>query len=345
MKIESVKFVTPDKVVTNNDILNIIEDHSKDIFEGNFDTALNSISYMLDNIGCKNRYWMGDQKPLDLMVKAAEAAFDESGYSPGDIDVLIFCGIARGFLEPADSYFIAEALGMDKVDCFDVMDACMAWTRSTDIIESFFKSGRYRTAMIINAENSYMEGGIAYPTNFQLKNFRSIEYCFSAFCGGDGATATILSAGGEDWDRNYLSTKTGADLCTIPLKGYEGRCLNTELMALNGLGSFTSFSSRVFSNYQYMIDILEKISPHFDDIKAIYAHTGGDVNAHEKWAEIVGCKGKVKYLFPDFGNIATCSMPASMAVDIEKGELKRGDKIGCWVASSGLSFSSYVLTY
>ena len=325
--------------------MKLIEEQSKDRFDGDLDTALNAIKFMLDGTGIKERYWMKDQKPLDLMVEAAEQAFEESKYGKNDIDVVIFCGIARGFLEPADSYFIAQALGMDSVDCFDIMDACMAWTRATDVVESFFKSGRYKTALIINAENYYNPNGISYPSNFQLDNFRSIEYCFGAFCGGDGAAATILSADGDDWERHYLSTKKGADLCTIVLPGYEKRCIDSDLMGLNGYGTFTSFSSRVFGYYQHMIDILKKIDHHFDDIKTIYAHTGGDVNAYEKWAQVAGCGGKVRYLFPEYGNLGTCSMPASIAIDIERGAIKRGDKIGCWLGSSGMSFSSYVLNY
>jgi 3-oxoacyl-[acyl-carrier-protein] synthase III len=345
MKIEAVKFVHPRKKMTNSDVIEIIRQESKDEFEEDLETALKSVGYMLESIGLRERYWMEDETPLELMIDAAQQAFEESGFSPEDIDVLIFCGIARGFLEPADSYFIAQALGMDKVDCFDVMDACMAWSRSCDIVESFFKAGRYQTALIINAENYFYKGGVSFPSNFKLRNYRSLEYCFGAYCGGDGAAATILSCDGEDWERHYISTKAGSDLCTIPLPGFEGRCSKTDLIALNGLGAFTSFSSRVFASYQHMIEILKMISHHFDEIKVIYAHTGGDINAYEKWAEKAGAAGKVKYLFSDYGNLGTVSMPASIALDVSSGNVNRGDKIGCWLGSSGMSFTSYVLTY
>lgn len=345
MKIESVKFVHPDRKMTNEDVIELIREQSKDAFDGDLDTALRSVDFMLSSIGLEERYWMAEQKPLDLMVTAAEDAIAASGIDKKDIDLLIFCGIARGFLEPADSYFIAQALGMDGVDCFDVMDACMAWTRSCDIAESFFKAGRYKTALIVNAEDYFRANGVSYPSNFKLKNFKSLEYSFGAFCGGDGAAATVLSADDNDWERHYISTKKGADLCTIPLAGFEGRCLDQELIALNGLGAFTSFSARVFQSFAYMVDILKKIEHHFPDITRIYAHTGGDVNAYERWADEAGAGGKIKYRFPKFGNLGTVSMPASIALDVDSGETKRGDKLGCWLGSSGMSFSSYVFTY
>ncbi len=346
MRIEAIKFVPPDHKMTNNDVIDLIRDTSKDVFDGDFDTALRSVEFMLDKIGLRERYWMKDQKPLDLMVQAAESAILEAGVEKKDIDVLIFCGITRGFLEPADSYFIAQALGLDDVDCFDVVDACMAWSRSCDIVESFFKAGRYKLALIVNAEDYFRQGGVSFPSNFQLRNFKSIEYSFGAFCGGDGAAATILSAEGQDWERYYLSSKKGADLCTIPLPGYQRCCKDTSLIALNGMGAFTAFSSRVFHQaFPYMVAILKKINHHFNDITAIYAHTGGDVNAYESWAREAGAGGKVRYMFPNFGNLGSVSMPASIAHDIELGRVTRGDKLGCWIGSSGMSFTSYVLTY
>lgn len=345
MRIEGIDFVHPKTKMTNDDVVDLVRQHSENAFEGDLDVALRSVSFMLDNIGLKERYWMKEERPLDLMVRAAENAIAKSGIAKEDIELLVFCGISRGFLEPADSYFIAEELGLDHVDCFDVMDACMAWTRSTDIIESFFKAGRYRTALLVNAEDYFREGGVSYPSNFQLKNFKSIEYSFGAYCGGDGAAATVLSADGEDWERNYISTKIGPDLCTVPLAGYESRCNKTDMIGLNGLGAFTSFSSLVFQNYQHMIDVLVKLAPKFDGLKAIYAHTGGDVNAYEGWAETAGAGGKVKYMFPKFGNLGTVSMPASICNDIDNGDLDRGDRVGCWISSSGMSFSSYALTY
>lgn len=345
MKIEAVKFVAPETRVGNDQVLDLIRETSKDTFDGDLDTALRAVGFMLDSIGLKERYWMGEQRPLDLMLEAAEKAIAASGLDRNEIDVLIFCGIARGFLEPADSYFIAQALGMDGVDCFDVMDACMAWSRACDIAEGFFRAGRYRSALIVNAEDYFRRGGVSYPSNFRLTNFKSLEYCFGAFCGGDGAAATVLTADDNHWERHYISTKKGADLCTIPLQGYEGRCQPSPLIGLNGTGAFTAFSSRVFQSFSYMVDILRRIEHHFGDIKTIYAHTGGDVNAYEAWAKEAGAGGKITYLFPHFGNLGTVSMPASIARDVDAGRVQRGDKLGCWIGSSGMSFSTYVLTY
>lgn len=347
MRIEAIKFIHPKTVMTNDDVVDVVRQHSKDVFQGDLERALEAVKFMLDSTGLKKRYWMKEETPLELMRQAAEAAMAEAGIERDQIDLMVFCGIGRGFLEPGDAYFVARALGMESVDCFDIMDACMAWSRTCDVVESFFRSGRYQRALIVNAESYFNEGGIAYPSNFVLKDYRAIEYSFGAYCGGDGATATVLVADPERaWDRNYLSTKQGADLCTIPLPGYEKRSQSSPYIGHNGIGAFTAYGSRVFQEAQpHMINVLRKLEPHFGDVKMIFAHTGGDVNSYEKWAEAAGIGGKVRYLYPEFGNIGSASIPASIAYHIDNGQLQRGDKVGAWIGSSGMSFSSYVFTY
>ena len=96
MKIEAVKFVAPKTRVGNDQVLDLIRETSKNTFDGDLDTALRAVGFMLDSIGLKERYWMGEQRPLDLMLEAAEKAIVASGLDRNEIDVLIFCGIARG---------------------------------------------------------------------------------------------------------------------------------------------------------------------------------------------------------------------------------------------------------
>lgn len=340
MKIEGVSFLPASRRMSNQDVLDEVRKNSEDRFEGDLDQALKYINWMMEGTSIQNRFWFADEeRPLDLMVSAAHKAMAQAGCEPEDIDLVIYTGNCRGFIEPGDAYFVAQALGMDGVDCFDVLDACMAWTRGCDIAQSHFLAGKYKRALIVNAESYYVPGGIAYPSNFQLENLRDIAYCFSAYCGGDGASATVLTAAPDNhWDFKYMSTKTGADLCTVPLAGYEKRSGPSTKMGLNGLGAFTSFSSQVFNYRQYMIDSLKLLEPHRDTIKMVFPHTGGSVPEYSKWAEAAGFGPLMRFIYPQYGNLGSMSIPAAISLHAESGELKRGDQVGFWLGSSGMSF-------
>lgn len=340
MRIEGISFLPASRKMSNADVLEEVRKHSADRFEGDLDKALNYINWMLEGTTIENRHWFADdERPLDLMVKACGEAMEQAGCRPEDIDLLIYTGNCRGFIEPGDAYFVAHALGMDKVDCFDVLDACMAWTRACDIAQSHFVAGRYRRALIVNAESYFVPGGVAYPSNFQLGSLRDIAYCFSAYCGGDGASATILSADDDNrWFFDYLSVKSGVDLCTIPIGGYEKRAPASNKIGLNGIGAFTSFSSQVFNYSAYMEDSLRLLAPYRDQIKLVFPHTGGSVPEYQKWAQACGFGDRMRYIFPQYGNVGSASIPAAIALHAGSGELRRGDQIGFWVGSSGMSF-------
>jgi 3-oxoacyl-[acyl-carrier-protein] synthase III len=341
MNIDGISFLPASRPMSNQDVVDEVRKNSAPIFDGDLDRALTYIHGMLDGTGLDSRFWFADdERPLDLMVKAARQAMDQAGCGPDDIDLLIYAGNCRGFIEPGDAYFVADALGMDTVDCFDVLDACMAWTRACDIAQSHFLSGRYKKALIVNAESYFEPGGLCYPSNFQLRSLRDIAHCFSAYCGGDGASATVLSADQDTrWEFNYLSTKKGmVDLCVVPLAGYERRSAPSKRMALNGLGAFTSFGSQVFSlGAQCMVDSIKLIEPHLDTFKMVFPHTGGALPVYTKWAEDAGFAHLLRFIYPQYGNLGAMSVPAAIALHKESGELQRGDKVGFWLSSSGLS--------
>ncbi|MGO4282450.1 MULTISPECIES: 3-oxoacyl-[acyl-carrier-protein] synthase III C-terminal domain-containing protein [Cupriavidus] len=347
MRIDGISFLPASRRMDNEAVLDEIRRHSTPGFDGNVEHALTYIRWKLNETQAKTRYWFDEgERPLDHMVRAAEQAMAQAGCGPDDVDLLIYAGNTRGFIEPGDAYFVADALGMDSVDCFDIVDACMAWTRACDVAQSHFLSGRYRTALIVNAESYYVPGGVSYPSNFTLGSLRDIAHCFSAYCGGDGATATLLRADTEQpWVFHYLSTKRGVDLCTIPLPGHLGRARPSERIGLNGLGAFTSFSSLVFGYSQHMTDSLKLLAPYRDSIRLLFPHTGGSVPAFQGWADEAGFGHCIRHIFPDYGNVGACSIPAAIALHAGDGSLARGDRIGFWIGSAGMSFASSTFIY
>ncbi|HKP94822.1 MAG TPA: 3-oxoacyl-ACP reductase [Fibrobacteria bacterium] len=348
MRINSAQYIPGSRVMKDEDILQEIRSNSAPIFKGDLDRTLNSVKFMLQQGGCKTRYWLADdQTPIALLTRAAQAALDESGYDKKDIELVMFTGMGRGFLEPGDSYFVANALGMENAHCFDIVDACMSWSRAADIANTFFKSGKYRNAMIVNAEKFFGEAGLGYPSSYALKGVEEIPYCFASWVGSEGASATILSHDPDnEWEFHFTSFNSNADLCTIPLKGWRGRCHPTGRMGHNGEGAFTAWGSAMFTKGgPYMTDILTRLKPHYQDLKAVFCHTGGPATEFHKLAKAAGADHLVKYIYPEFGNVGSASIPASISEFEKRGEIKRGDRLGGWIGSSGFSFVAYTFIY
>jgi hypothetical protein len=181
MLIKNVAASLPSRVVTNDEVVDMIRFHSTE-YEGDIDRATRTIKTLLDRSGLVNRRWCGThESPIDHVAMATRKVLSETYLKPEHIELFIFVGIGRGFLEPGNSHMMASTLGFVNAECFDVVDACMSWTRAMSIIDSLFKSGQYRNAMIVNAEFNMLAGGPLYPGNFALKNKAQIEYTLPSF--------------------------------------------------------------------------------------------------------------------------------------------------------------------
>lgn len=347
MKIEAIKVALPTKKITNDNILALVEEYSKPVFKGDLKEALSKINFYLRYSGSDTRYWLDkDEKPIDLMAKAFDAAVKEADCDKNDIDLLVYTGVGRGFIEPAAGYHIASGLGLNKVECFDILDACMSWTRALDIVHSLFKAGRYKRALIVNVECNMRFGGPVFPTVFQLPNIDALEWSFPAYTIGESSTATIVSADSDrEWEFHFRSRPELADLCNVPLDGYEGYCQPSERIGLNGINKFTSFGVELHANaYQEFINVFQCLKAPVEEIRAVFPHASSK-REWDKVAEALDIKHLMWHIYPTCGNLVSGSVPAGIASAIEADRIKRGDRIAGWVGSAGMSFAAYSFIY
>lgn len=343
MKIDAVSAVFPRTRLTNDDIVGLIREESRSTFVQDLDKALGAIRFQLGHSGASERYVsQPDESPVALMGQAVDEALGEAGCAKQDIEVLIYTSIARGFVEPGGAYLVAQALGLNHVHCFDVLDGCMGWTRAVDLVQSLFVSGRYRRALVVNGEFILRRGGMIYPHNFALKKYEDIAYSFPGFTAGEVATATVLS---HDPDRPWtfsLSSRTDlADLCTVPTQGYQDYCRSSQRIGKNGVGHFTTFGSEIQSlGGKDLVDVFKKLPGSPDQIGIIFPHSATKAG-WTGFATECGVSDRLFHIYDRCGNVGSASIPTGIALAAKDGQLKRGDTAAGWIASAGMSFAAY----
>ena len=284
------------------------------------------------------------ERASDLVKAVMLEALQKEDMESGDVDLLIYCGVGKGFLEPANAYFYARAVGM-TCSCFDVADACMSWMRALEIAYRFTRSGSHRNVMIVNGEFNYKEHG--YPDNFAVKNIEQIEYTFPTYTIGEAATATIVSASDDEWRFDYHSVPELCDLCNIPLLGYEDFVEPSTNIARNGLNNFVAYGHELFAKAeQYLMPLAKKTLGDLNKPDIYFPHAASSI-AYLRAGYAAGVKkGKVySEVFPRFGNLVSASIPAAIVLAEAEGRLKRGDRVVLVPASAGMVFGVGQFTY
>jgi 3-oxoacyl-[acyl-carrier-protein] synthase III len=347
MKIESVKVGLPSRLVTNEDIIGFIERESAHLNKEDLRYIMKKTEVLLRASGSKNRFWRTENEtPLEILKNAFNKALGETNWNKEDIDLLIYVGVGRGFVEPGGSYITAKALGLSKAHCFDVVDACMSWSRAVQIVHSFFKLGLYKRVAIVNAEFNIYE--YFYPKLSKLNHADELDHIFPAYTVGEAATITFLSNTGENrnWEFYFSSRPDLADLCTIPNKNFQSFCENgSGKIGRNGHSLFTSYGIELHDNAESeAVDIINKLSIPKDKVDIVFTHASSST-MWGKWGKIVGLADKIYHIFPRTGNLVSASIPATMALALEEGKLNRGDEVVLWIGSAGMSFSAFNFIY
>ena len=332
----------PSRVVSNEDVLELIEHHSRNTFTGDLPKTLRTIGRLLERSGFKSRHWLAPgEHPIELMKATFDQALQQADMDKDEIDLLIYTGVARGFVEPANSCFVAHSLGL-KCRNFDVLDACMGWVTSMDIVNDKMKAGAIRKAAIVNMEFNLVEGGHIFPKNFVLNDPEELAYKFPSFTVGEATTVTLLSHEDPDNFRfSFISRPDLGDLCTISLPGWESFCEPTP--AMQSTGGMYQFNSQGGALHEVAaieaVNVFNQRPPTHIGIDLVLPHT----SSPKQWAEYgekIGVSGKIFQISQKTGNIVTASIPTGISIALQQGVLQRKHSILGWQGSAGMAFAA-----
>lgn len=332
----------PSRVVSNEDVLELIEHHSRNTFTGDLPKTLRTIGRLLERSGFKSRRWLAEgEHPIELMKATFDRALQQAGMDREEIDLLIYTGVARGFVEPANSCFVAHSLGL-KCRNFDVLDACMGWVTSMDIVNDKMKAGAIKKAAIVNMEFNLIGGGPIFPKNFALKSAEELSYKLPSFSIGEAVTVTLLdNENSGNFKFSFISRPDLSDLCTVSLPGWESFCESSEKIALTG-GQYQFNSDGTSLHEQGSLEIMNIFNDAgllTTDMDWVFTHT----SSPKQWARCGDAAGVAKKIFHtshETGNIVSASIPVGLAHAQEQGLLQKNQNCLGWQGSAGMAFST-----
>jgi 3-oxoacyl-[acyl-carrier-protein] synthase III len=345
MRFLSIEYAIPSKQVTNEEIVRKILKKSSPHFSNKALTVLEDSFYKLFKISQTNIRYHRDtnEKSYSFGIAAGKKALQVSGIAPEEIDLLLYVGVGRGFLEPATANVFLDLLNLKNATCFDILDACASWIRAIHVAQAFLKTGLYKNIMILNCEFNFQE-----YANFEFRSMEEVSSNFATFTIGEAATATIVTHSRED-DEYYTTFKSWGNkhnLCKIPLPHldqYSDREKKSGIVPLH----FFSYGQEMFAfifqeiTKQYFAD--EKLISFEQDI--VFGHAASDTLCESVSEACHLGKEKGFFIHKTHGNTVSASVPLAMALAKESGRLVNGANMLIGFGSAGITSSWTKLKY
>jgi 3-oxoacyl-[acyl-carrier-protein] synthase III len=277
----------------------------------------------------------------DFVLRAAREALEKADLGPADIDLVLYVGVGRGWLEPGMSHYFTDALGLRNATCFDVLDACLSWMRALYIAYHFLKNGAYKHILVLNGEFN------AEFANWAITGPDQLDYRFAQCTVGEAATATILESW-EGTEEPYFEFKTDASLhplCKIPLPQIAQYSDGEKCPALDPL-VFFAYSKDLFKAARQVMTDAYRMSAELNrrPFDIAFAHSASRYII-EGIDQELGGTGRTVNIFEQFGNTVSASVPLAMCWAIEQGRLQRGMRMLYVVGSAGFSVGFAHLVY
>lgn len=318
--IVAVDCYAPEKVVTNDDLGQIVDTNDEWIYS---------------RTGIKRRHISDGENTSQLCIEVAKRLISKSGINPEEIDLVIVGTITPDYATPSTACLVQGAVGAVNAFAFDISAACSGFVYAMSIADKFIKSGSYKKAIVIGAE-----------TLSKIINWKDRTTCvlFGDGAGGaileatdkGGIIAEDLHAKGEDALKLTASERQPHNMLYTPERE------NNPYLVMDGKAIF-NFATKVVP--QSINAIVEKSGVDINDVKYIVPH-----QANSRIIDIVARKLKIPvekfYInIDEYGNTSAASIAIALGEMSNKGLLKKGDKIIVTGFGAGLTWGSMLIEW
>ena len=274
--------------------------------------------------GCESRHWSQPEELCsDIAAKAGKAALENAGISPDEVDALIFASVSHDFVEPATSNVVADKLGVKNAFCFDIKNACNAFLSAVDISDSFIKTGKIKTALVVSGEALTKWTKFNYTEKEEL-----VQRAPVALSVGDGGGAFVLQASEEENSGIVTSVfRTVPGLWNNNVIWGGGVAFPGDPEKMYIPGTTKAIIDQIMGMTDYIPQILKKSGWTLEDIDYVVP------TQVAKWIvkhirESLGLdEDKIIQIVKTTGNMGASNVPVAADFALKDGRLKKGSKI------------------
>lgn len=283
----------------------------------------------------ERRMWAPGTRPSDASAAAGRAVLAKSALGAEQVELFIHAAVSRDMLEPATASFAHRKIGLPpRAQIFDVSNACLGFLNSLTLAAAQIEAGQIQCALVVAGENGRPLVEQTLRTLVERPLTRNeIKPYFANLTIGSGAVAAIVCHRSLVKGRGHRllggiarAATQHSDLCQGDTYGAESLAMQTdsEQLLLAGVAlakeTWTDFTREQGSEFSRFI-----------------CHQVGSVHRRKLYETLGLSLEKDFSTFETLGNTGSVALPATLALAVDAGAVREGDRVGLLGIGSGLN--------
>jgi 3-oxoacyl-[acyl-carrier-protein] synthase-3 len=317
--IAGIGVYTPDRVVTNHDLEQMVDTSDK---------------WITERTGIRERRIAEPGTPtFELATRAARAALDQAEIRPQDLDAILVATSSPDGPFPSVACRVQNELGIPGCCAMDVLAACSGFAYALSLADAYVASGRFDTVLVIGAE-----------VLSRLVDWKDRGTCVLF---ADGAGAAVVrpakhGAGFKSWCLGADGRGYDKITCGDIAKGAYAAGDADPYIAMKGPDVF-KFATDIFIRQAWAV--AETAGLTMEDIDLFVPHQANS-RIIEAAAKRVGLPmERVMVNIDRFGNTSTATIPLALHDALEQDRLHGGDNVLIAGFGSGLTWAACLLEW
>ncbi|UCG05742.1 MAG: ketoacyl-ACP synthase III [Desulfobacterales bacterium] len=327
--IKSTGRYVPPRVVTNDDLAKWMD---------------TSDEWIRQRTGIEQRHWIPEEGGVgssDLALEATKIALDRAGWTPADIDLIIFATLSPDIFFPGPGCLLQHKLGLNSTPALDIRQQCTGFIYGLATADAYIRSGLANRILLACAE--------VHSTGLDISTRgRDVAVIF-----GDGAGVVCVEGIETDQDVGVLASSLHANgefAKSLMVEAAASR-LNpriSEEMLREGrqypvMDGKTIFKEAVRSLPDVSREVLQKAGLSLEDIDLFIPHQA-NMRINQFFQQSLKVpEDKVFHNIQRYGNTTAASIPIALDEALEMNIVGDGSTVIFLALGAGLTWGAVLM--
>ncbi len=314
---------TPDRILTNKDIEQMVDTTDAWIYE---------------RTGIRERRILERKEgTVEMAYRASKNAIQSAHLNPEDIKLIVIGTVSSDYYMPSAACVLQNKLKIKTAVAFDIAAACSGFIYALVVADGLMVEGRFKNALVVGAD------ALTKFTDYKDRN--------TCILFGDGAGAVVVEGGdkksgliawrlysdGSQWDK--LCIPGGGSLNPPSIGTVRNRMHYIKMKGKD------VFKIAVKCMEDVSLQVLEDAGLSVSDLSLFIPHQA-NIRIIESVSERIGISYERVFLNLDkYGNTSAASIPLALDEAVKNGRIRRGDNILLTSFGAGFTWGAVLLRW